>query len=176
MKNSPLFAFIQLTPVDYWRILLFKDMYNYGGIKEGNNKKVTSKWDIALHLPEAIQKKFVLTIGEFILKVYKYNQRIRNNQDLDEDIEDEEYKKEQMQLRSNMDIVDDVKKERDHDYISRLISDYFSQKLFTLIGEIFVRKEDKESMANDNYEDDDDLLDEAQQEEEEEQDDNDYMD
>ena len=55
IKQKPLFAFIQLQPVNYWRILLFKDWYNYGGIKEsGNEKKVVAKWDIALHLPESI--------------------------------------------------------------------------------------------------------------------------
>jgi hypothetical protein len=60
--------------VEYWRILLFKDWYNYGGIKEGTgDKKVVAKWDIALHLPESIQRKFLLTVSEYILKVFRYN-------------------------------------------------------------------------------------------------------
>ncbi len=55
IKQKPLFSFLNLTPVEYWRILLFKDMYNYGGIKESSDRKVVAaKWDIALHLPESI--------------------------------------------------------------------------------------------------------------------------
>ena len=77
IKQKPLYAFIQLQPVEYWRILLFKDWYNYGGIKEGTgDKKVVAKWDIALHLPESIQRKFLLTVSEYILKVFRYNQKL----------------------------------------------------------------------------------------------------
>ena len=50
IKQKPLFAFLSLTPTDYWRILLFKDIYNYGGIKESGDstsKKVVAKWDIS---------------------------------------------------------------------------------------------------------------------------------
>lgn len=52
-----------------------------------------------------------------------------------------------------MDTVDDSKKGRDHVYIVKLISEYFSQKLFSLIHEIFVRKEDKDQEAQDFAED-----------------------
>jgi len=70
-----MFALLKLTPTDYWRMLLFKDNYNYGGIRESTMNKVTGKWDIVNHLPEAIQKKFLLIVGEFLLKVYKHNTR-----------------------------------------------------------------------------------------------------
>ena len=50
-------------------------------------------------------------------------------------------------ITSYMDTVDDAKKGKDHQYIVKLISEYFSQKLFTLIQEIFVRKEDKDQEA-----------------------------
>ena len=52
-------------------------------------------------------------------------------------------------ITSYMDQVDDAKKGRDHVYIVKLISEYFSQKLFSLIHEIFVRKEDKDQEAQD---------------------------
>lgn len=64
---------INLNPVEYYRILLFKDFYNYGGIKESNPEKVSSRWDIVLHLPEITQKKFLFIVAEYVLKVYKYN-------------------------------------------------------------------------------------------------------
>jgi hypothetical protein len=34
--------------------MLFKDMYNYGCVKEQNPEKVFTNWDIALHLPPAV--------------------------------------------------------------------------------------------------------------------------
>jgi len=34
IKQKPLFAYITLNPVEYHKILLFKDLYNYGSIKE----------------------------------------------------------------------------------------------------------------------------------------------
>ena len=46
-----------------------------------------------------------------------------------------------------MDTVEDFKKGKDHSYIVKLISEFFSQKLFSLIQEIFVRKEDKDQEA-----------------------------
>jgi site-specific DNA-cytosine methylase len=72
-----MFSFITLTPSEYWRILLFKDSFNMAGVRESNPGKVASKWDIAMHLPEAIRQNFVLVVGEFILKVYKHNIKIK---------------------------------------------------------------------------------------------------
>jgi hypothetical protein len=136
--------------VEYWRILLFKDWYNYGGIKEGTgDKKVVAKWDIALHLPESIQRKFLLTVSEYILKVFRYNQKLLHNQEagipMEEDLIDGGAGDEK--VVSYMDAVEDYKKGKDHNYIVKLISEFFSQKLFSLIHEIFVRKEDKDQEA-----------------------------
>jgi hypothetical protein len=44
-----------------------------------------------------------------------------------------------------MDVADDVKKGKDHYFISKLITEYFSQKLFSQVHEIFVRKDDKDN-------------------------------
>jgi hypothetical protein len=41
-----------MSPTEYWRILLFKDLYNYGGIRESQPEKVCERWDIVQHLPE----------------------------------------------------------------------------------------------------------------------------
>ncbi len=48
---------------------------------------------------------------------------------------------------SYMDAVEDYKKGKDHQYIVRLISEFFSQKLFTVIQDLFVRKDDKDLEA-----------------------------
>ncbi len=69
-----------------------------------------------------------MTIGEFILKVYRHNQKLKRDgvvNEIDTNIHESEKK-----IESYMDMVDDVKKEKDHDYIANLISDYFSHKLF----------------------------------------------
>jgi len=76
IKENNLFSFINLNPVEYWSILLFKDLYNYGGIKESEPEKVCSRWDIVLHLPEITQRSFRLLVADYILKVYRYNQKL----------------------------------------------------------------------------------------------------
>jgi len=47
-----------------------------------------------------------------------------------------------------MDTVDDVKKEADHEYVSKLITQYFSQRLFNTVSD-FLMKKAKEEMDND---------------------------
>jgi hypothetical protein len=49
-----MFQYLDLIPVEYWRILLFKDTYNYGGVKESHNERCTTVWNISKHLPEAL--------------------------------------------------------------------------------------------------------------------------
>ena len=44
---------ILFQPVEFWRILLFKDLKNYAGFRESNPKDVTYTFDIVNHLPEA---------------------------------------------------------------------------------------------------------------------------
>lgn len=53
-----------------------------------------------------------------------------------------------------MDAVDDVKKEVDHDYVSKLITTYFSQKLFCAVSD-FMMKKTKEEIYRDEVESDD---------------------
>jgi hypothetical protein len=44
---------IIFQPVEYWRILLFKDLKNYAGFRESNPKDVSYTFDIVNYLPEA---------------------------------------------------------------------------------------------------------------------------
>jgi len=62
-----------LTPAEYWSILLFKDPFNFAGIKESDPSRVNNRWDIVLHLPAVTQKKFLYLTAEFILKVSRHN-------------------------------------------------------------------------------------------------------
>lgn len=55
-----------------------------------------------------------------------------------------------------MDEVDDIKRGPDHDFISRLITDYFSQKIFDVVCDFMVKKNDEEIIGgavSDNGED-----------------------
>jgi hypothetical protein len=89
-----------------------------------------------------------LIVSEFILKVYRHNLRIQEQGGIpmEEDIEGAGGNNEE-KVVSYMDAVEDYKKGKDHQYIVKLISEFFSQKLFSVIHEIFVRKEDKEIEA-----------------------------
>lgn len=64
--------------------MLFKDPHNFGGIKESDKEKVASKWDIALHLPQVTQRKFLFLIADFILKVHRYNKKLQKQRPIGE--------------------------------------------------------------------------------------------
>jgi len=57
-------------------------------------------------------------------------------------------------IESYMDAVDDIKKEPDHDYVSKLIVTYFSQKLFNAVSD-FMMKKSKEEIYRDEVDSDD---------------------
>ena len=77
VRENDLFAFVGFQPVEYWRILLFKDRYNFGGIKESSPESVAFSWDVASHLPEGVRGAFRLTVAELLFKVYRYNDKRR---------------------------------------------------------------------------------------------------
>ena len=57
-------------------------------------------------------------------------------------------------VESYMDAVDDIKKEADHEYVSKLIVQYFSQKLFNAVSD-FMMKKSKEEIYQDEVLSDD---------------------
>ena len=52
--------------------------------------------------------------------------------------------KKQQKIENIMDAVDDVKREPDHDFISKLITDYFSSKIFDVVCDFMVKKNNEE--------------------------------
>lgn len=70
------FSCIELTPGEFWRILLYKDPFNYAGITESNPEKMLVKFNISDYLPEAIRNKFKMTIIRFITEVFKENKKL----------------------------------------------------------------------------------------------------
>lgn len=76
MKES-MFKYLRMNTVEEWKILLFKDRFNYGGIRESSDGRVYCNFDLKNHLPEKVSKIFVTLIGEFILKNYQHVQEMR---------------------------------------------------------------------------------------------------
>lgn len=57
-------------------------------------------------------------------------------------------------IESYMDAVDDIKREADHDFVSKLIVTHFSQKLFCAVSD-FMMKKSKEEIYRDEVESED---------------------
>jgi hypothetical protein len=62
-----------------------------------------------------------------------------------------------------LELVDDVKKEPDHEYISKLITQHYSQKLFTEVSDFQMKKtrDDEEDVVSDP--DDNDVYDDMRE-------------
>lgn len=63
-------------------------------------------------------------------------------------------KKEKM-VEDFMDAVDDIKKEEDHDFVSKLITQYFSHKIFDAVTDFIMKKSNEEIYQNDVVSDND---------------------
>ena len=74
IMREEIFKFIRMEISQEWKILLFKDRFNYGGIKESSKGLVTCEFDLKNHLPAKVSNLFLLLIGEYILKIYQYHQ------------------------------------------------------------------------------------------------------
>lgn len=83
------------------------------------------------HLPEEIRKKFIFTVMELCTKTLKFN----------------------LKLNSTEIQTDD--KEPDHDFICKLISEHFSQKLLSTLDEILTYRKKKDAVLSDSDSDED---------------------
>jgi hypothetical protein len=127
INENSMFKYIMLQPSEYWKILLFKDYYNYAGIKESNPDVVDFKYDVCLHLPEAVQQKFKLTICEFVLKVHQENlKRVNQHHVAEFDANFEP-------IKNFMDTTDGFEKEPDHEFVHKLITEHFCRKLLETV-------------------------------------------
>lgn len=135
IQNREQFRFITLQPSEFYRVLLYKDLFNWGGIRESSPDIVSAKWDMSNHLPEAVQKKFKMHLADYLLKVHRFNTKLRADQGAKgemKNLEDKENK-----ILSVMDAADDMKKEPDHEFICGTITAYFAMKLLNTVEEIY---------------------------------------
>ncbi|CAL9214158.1 unnamed protein product [Arabidopsis halleri] len=76
--NSDIFEWILLEPVHYWHSLLFMDQYNYAGIRATDDEisldevTIEPKWSVARHLPEYIERDFIIIVAKFIFDPWKF--------------------------------------------------------------------------------------------------------
>ena len=69
IRASPSFTYLQLDPTRYWRVLLFKDSYNFGGVAISDpalNTKILSNWHVLELLPEEIIKYGLALLAQTI--------------------------------------------------------------------------------------------------------------
>lgn len=77
IMKEDMFKYLRLSTVQEWKVLLFKDRFNYGGIQydaDSPNEKelVTCQFDLKNHLPENVSKMFIATVADFIFKNYRH--------------------------------------------------------------------------------------------------------
>lgn len=116
--------------------MLFKDRFNFAGIKETAPEEVTMCSDIVQHLPQATRKRYEMIVKEFIAKVSKYNQKLLRRELEEDDFErqreldyqqaqgllGDDVEAEAKKIETVLDTVDDRRKEPDHEFVSQLIT------------------------------------------------------
>lgn len=115
-----MFKHLGVETGEYYQILLFKDIQNYCGITESSPDRLFAELNVVRHLPEAIRHKFKFTVMELCTKTLKFNRKLATQPQPEE--KDDEPEK----VNDYMDAVEDFTKEPDHEFICKLISDYFS--------------------------------------------------
>ncbi|CAL9234448.1 unnamed protein product [Arabidopsis halleri] len=120
MGSRDIFELILLEPVNYWHSLLFMDQHNYAGIRatgdeiSGDEVTIEPKWSVARHLPEYIQKDFIIIVATFIFGPWKF--ALEKQRGSAESLEAEmvEYLKEQIGTRFISMIVEKIGNIRSH--------------------------------------------------------------
>eukprot|EP00958_Prasinococcus_capsulatus_P009223 scaffold906_cov395-Prasinococcus_capsulatus_cf.AAC.10 len=139
IQANDLFEFLTLSPYQYWHTLLFKDRFNFGGIKinlhseEGidgaeaedgaGETAVISHWNIVEYLPVPLQDYVLIIVCDFFrLPLEHRRQRQRG-------FEDEEGAPTQA-------LALEREKKADDDYLRELVSKDFTRRTLELVNRI----------------------------------------
>jgi hypothetical protein len=87
------------------------------GISESDPERLFSELNIVKHLPEAIRNRFKITILELCIKTLKFNKKLSQNPEPAVDTIGK--------VTDYLDAVEDFTKEPDHEYICKLINEFF---------------------------------------------------
>jgi len=148
--DSGLYQYIMLESSNYWRLLLFKDSYNYGGIQESQPNKIASCWNIGEYLPPAVEELLLNTVAQYIHKIYSFMENHKD--DINLPGEHEEELSEQKEIKKKDSMEDDASSDKTLQYMRKVVSQHFSQKLFTMIPDLIRRREEEmyESESDEN--------------------------
>ena len=83
IKKIAIFNHIVLTGNTYWKMLMFKDLYNYAGVPASDidseeesqviqMPKIISKWTLSEFLPPILEKDFISLVSDYIIKLYRF--------------------------------------------------------------------------------------------------------
>lgn len=73
--SSPTFAHLSLESLRYWKLFLFKDIYNYAGVPISATEKtlrISSKWQMLDMFPEDISKMCLIVIVQLLCDTHTY--------------------------------------------------------------------------------------------------------
>lgn len=71
IQAEPMFKYLNFEISKQWSILLFKDRFNYCGLKANSDGKVAGEFDLANYLPSNLENVFKATLGIFLTMNYK---------------------------------------------------------------------------------------------------------
>jgi DNA polymerase epsilon subunit 1 len=148
IKKIHIFNHITLTANTYWKVLLFKDNFNFAGIspseadQEGHfGGKVVSKWTISQFLPPVLERDFISLTSDYLLKLHRFYYEkditfvmdIFNLHNYNQDGKLWEWR----HVIEFMSSSESVKK-----FKQFLIQDYLANKVFNMIPNIIRKKEE----------------------------------
>ena len=184
IKKITIFNHISLEVNTYWKLLMFRDLFNYSGIlasdfddnfdnEMNKNPKLISKWTIGEFLPSILEKDFISLISDYLLRLYKffYNKDKEMYVNLKKtygnvDIKSDEINMIFSKLNDNINLIE--KENVINNFKTFLITDYISTKLFNILPNIMMKKRDyddfdldeidEEENENDNENNNDDEI------------------
>lgn len=73
-----MFKYLKMNSSEVWKILLFKDRFDYAGIKDPSDGKVVCDFDLTKHLPPKVATIFMAKVGKFLKSNYEYLNEKKN--------------------------------------------------------------------------------------------------
>ena len=147
ISSDPTFEYIQIIPNTYWKVLLFKDIFNYAGVvsssssllidqESDSTENMEINFKIADHFPDPVKKLFSYNVQNFLelLTLYSKKQKkesLNINLDTSDDLEIQKAKKD-LDQEDSFEMIDEEDSKLS-DPESKLISDEYASKLFEIV-------------------------------------------
>ena len=81
--SFPIFKYLTLKPIKFWKVLLFKDQFNYAAIlhnPENNEEMFEYEWNVNQVIVDRLKDIFLGFIGEYMMNISQYlKEEIQNN-------------------------------------------------------------------------------------------------